>query len=77
MCQVVQVQVQCKVNMAFKTQRYKLDYFNKGSFYRADADYRRFVTLDYNLESYIGIVGVGVIKPIIVSTQSSAHSFIE
>jgi len=47
--------------MAFKTQRYKLDYFNKGSFYRADADYRRFVTLDYNLESYVGIVGVGII----------------
>lgn len=41
---------------------YKFGYFKRGSNYSADTDYKRFVTLDYNLESYMGIVGIGVIN---------------
>jgi len=44
------------------TDRYHLDYFKQGSYYSAKSDLRRFLTLDYNLKSYIGIVGVGVIE---------------
>ena len=49
--------------MPQRTQTYKLDYFKQGSYYSGDiSDYRRFVTMDYNMESYIGIIGVGVIE---------------
>ena len=48
--------------MPQKTQIYKLDYFKQGSYYSALSDYRRFVTLDYNLNSYIGFCGAGVIQ---------------
>lgn len=44
-----------------KSNNYKLDYLTRGAIYRETFDYRRFVTLDYNLESYVGIVGIGII----------------
>ena len=50
--------------MGFKiieTSRIRLPYFASGSFYSAEADRRRFLYLDYNLESYVGIIGVGLI----------------
>lgn len=45
-----------------RTNTYKLENFESGSFYFASSDYRRFVTLDYNLKKYIGIVGNGVLR---------------
>jgi photosystem II stability/assembly factor-like uncharacterized protein len=48
--------------MPQKTQNYKLDYFKQGSYYSARSDNTRFVTLDYNLESYIGVAGIGIIS---------------
>jgi len=47
---------------SFFTSHYRLAYFGDGHIYSAEADRRRFVTLDRNLESYLGIVGVGVIS---------------
>lgn len=47
--------------MSKKTIYYKMNYLERGFSYGATQDYRRFSTLEYNLESYIGIVGVGVI----------------
>ncbi|MFA7219272.1 MAG: sialidase family protein [Synergistaceae bacterium] len=44
------------------TDKYKIEYFKRGSLYSALSDFRRFTTLDYNLESYVGIVGVGIIS---------------
>ena len=51
--------------MAFKsfyTDHYRLPFFGDGHLYSAEADRQRFVTLDRNLESYVGIVGVGIIQ---------------
>lgn len=48
--------------MAQYTPTYRLGYFKRGSLYSAAIDYKRFVTLDYNMEDYVGIVGVGVIS---------------
>lgn len=48
--------------MPQKTQTYKLDYFKQGSYYSAFSDLKRFVTMDYNLDSYVGVVGVGIIS---------------
>jgi len=44
------------------TPRYRFDYFKRGSLYSGNSDYKRFVSLEYNLESYVGIVGVGIIS---------------
>lgn len=44
-----------------KTKTYKFERFERGNDYNAKGERRRFVTLDNNLESYIGIVGIGVI----------------
>ena len=44
------------------TPNYKMERFIRGSYYSAASDYRRFVTMDYNTESYVGIVGVGIIE---------------
>jgi len=48
--------------MPNNTPNYQLEYFKRGSNYSAASDYRRFVTLDYNLESYVGVVGIGIIS---------------
>jgi len=48
--------------MPQNTQTYKLDYFKQGSYYSALSDLRRFVTMDYNIDSYVGIIGVGIIS---------------
>jgi len=40
---------------------YKLEYPERGGFYTSKSDFRRFVTMDYNLERYIGIVGNGIV----------------
>ncbi len=48
--------------MPQKSPNYKLEYFQMGENYSSASDYRRFVTLDYNLESYVGVVGVGIIN---------------
>jgi len=42
--------------------RFKLEYFPRGGAYSAQSEYQRFVTVDYNMESYVGVVGVGVIE---------------
>lgn len=38
-----------------------LPYFSAGGAYSAEADMRRFLYLDYNLKSYVGVIGVGII----------------
>lgn len=48
--------------MPLKTEHFKLEKFKRGSLYSAASDYRRFTTLDYNLESYVGIIGIGIIS---------------
>ena len=48
--------------MPNKTINYKLEYFKQGSYYSSGSDVRRFLTLDYNLESYVGVVGIGIIS---------------
>ena len=48
--------------MPAKTPVYKLERFKRGSFYSAESDFRRFTTLDYNMESYVGVVGVGIVS---------------
>ncbi len=48
--------------MAKNTEQYRMDYFERGSLYSGSIDYKRFTTLDYNMESYIGITGVGIIS---------------
>ena len=48
--------------MPQKTPTYKLEYLQRGAPYSAATDYRRFTTLDYNMNSYIGVVGVGIIS---------------
>ena len=48
--------------MAKYTSNYDLGYFSRGGAYSGEIDYRRFVTLDYNLDSYVGIVGAGIIN---------------
>ena len=45
-----------------RTNTYNLETFESGGFYFASSDYRRFTTLDYNLKTYIGIVGNGVLR---------------
>jgi len=45
-----------------RTPTYRLESFKRGETYSAEADYRRFVTVDYNTDSYTGIVGVGIIS---------------
>ena len=44
-----------------RTPTYKLGYYRDGNIYSASLDRTRFITLDYNLQTYIGIVGNGVI----------------
>jgi len=41
--------------------RFKFEYFPSGADYSAKSDFQRFVTLDYNMKSYIGVIGIGVI----------------
>lgn len=48
--------------MPEKTTTYKFDYFKRGSLYSARSDLKRFVTLDYNMESFVGILDPGVIS---------------
>ena len=45
-----------------QTPTYRLEYFDNGDFYSASSDFRRFVTLDYNFKTYVGIVGDGIAK---------------
>jgi len=47
--------------MPKKSSNFKLEYLQRGSYYSNSLDYRRFVSLDYNLESYVGVIGVGII----------------
>ena len=44
------------------TKTYQFTPFQRGEVYSAQADYRRFVTVDYNLETFVGIIGVGIIN---------------
>jgi hypothetical protein len=48
--------------MSQKTQTYNLSYFKRGSIYNGEDDFKRFTTVDYNMESYIGIIGDGIIE---------------
>ena len=54
-----------------RTNTYKLENFESGGFYYAGADYRRFATLDYNLKTYIGIVGTGILRGWAIESLSS------
>ena len=47
--------------MPQKTSIYNLEYLQYSDNGSAAMDYRRFVTLDYNMQSYVGVVGVGII----------------
>ena len=47
--------------MVDKTTNYQMEPFTRGSLYSARSDLRRFVTMDNNLESYVGIIGGGII----------------
>lgn len=44
------------------SKTYNLEYFSRGDDYSASSDYRRFFTVDYNMESFVGIMGVGIIN---------------
>jgi len=48
--------------MPSKSPYFQLEYFKQGSYYSSASDLRRFVTLDYNMDSYIGVIGVGIIS---------------
>ena len=39
---------------------YKFEQFGNGDVYSASVDYRRFITLDYNLSRYVGFIGDGI-----------------
>jgi len=43
------------------SQNFKFEYFIRGGVYSAASEYRRFMTVDYNLQSYVGVIGVGII----------------
>jgi hypothetical protein len=45
-----------------RTKNYKLATFSPGDVCGATEDSRRFLTLDYNLDRYIGIIGNGIIS---------------
>lgn len=45
-----------------QTQTYKLGIFESGDFLSPTFDLRRFVTLDYHLNTYVGILGNGIIS---------------
>ncbi len=47
--------------MPFVTKTYNLTKFQNGDLYSARSDFRRFSTVDYNMSSYVGIVGIGII----------------
>lgn len=47
---------------AVYTNHFEMPYFSAGMFYSGEADMRRFFTLDYNMESFIGVIGAGVIE---------------
>jgi len=52
------------------TKKYNLEYFRGGSYWSASSEHNRFWTLDYNLDSYVGVVGVGIIDGWTVETVS-------
>ena len=45
-----------------QTSNFDMTYFGTGDTYSAKVDQNRFLTVDYNLNSYVGIVGVGIIS---------------
>jgi hypothetical protein len=53
-----------------------MSYFGEGHVYSASADRRRFITLDRNLESYVGVIGVGVINGWVPSSSSGLELYI-
>ncbi len=55
------------------TPNFKLEHFHYGSTYSSDSDKRRFITLDYNLQSYIGVVGVGVLSGWVINNTSNVN----
>ena len=60
--------------MAFQalyTQNLGLPYFAQGGVYSAEADRRRFFYLDYNLESFVGIIGGGIIEGFEITPSNS------
>ena len=56
-----------------KTQNFNMSYFSRGASYSGTTDYRRFVTLDYNLASYVGIIGSGIIDGWEVQTNGGLN----
>ena len=48
--------------MIRRSKTYQLEYFKGGDPYSAGSDLRRFLTVDYNMKSYVGITGNGIIS---------------
>lgn len=48
--------------MPIVSNRFKFEYFPRGGGYSAKSEYQRFVTVDYNTQSYVGVIGVGIIE---------------
>ena len=42
--------------------RFKFEYFRRGGNYSAKSEFQRFATVDYNMQSYVGVIGVGIIE---------------
>jgi hypothetical protein len=40
---------------------FRFEYFRRGGYYSAQSEFQRFATVDYNMQSYVGVIGVGVI----------------
>jgi len=53
------------------TSKIGLPYFSAGARYSAGMDRKRFFYLDYNLESYVGVIGVGIIDGWTISDAGS------
>ena len=63
--------------MKLVTTDFHMGYLERGSNYSSLTDKNRFLAVDYNLDSYVGIVGVGIISGWTVSTNVSASLTID
>ena len=48
--------------MPNSAQNFKFEYFKRGGDYSSTSESKRFATVDYNMKSYVGVIGVGVIS---------------
>jgi hypothetical protein len=52
-----------------RSSTYRLGYNSKGNIYSAEVDRQRFLTLEYNLDRYIGIIGNGILNGWDITSQ--------